>query len=263
MGLLDGETAIITGGASGMGRATARRMTDEGAKVAVFDLDGEGAQKVADEIGGFGFGVDVGDADAMQAAVDAAAKKLGGLSIIYNNAGTMAFALTHEIPPADWERVVRVNLLGPYHGIRSAVPYMIEAGRGNIVSTASISGVRPAAGEGPYAASKAAVIALTATAALEYGPMGIRVNCISPGTIRTGMTEPLLAWKEGNDFMREKTPIGRIGEPEDIADAVVFLCSNAARYITGHNLVVDGGVTLHGSGVDGLLGFADGPRTPA
>jgi NAD(P)-dependent dehydrogenase (short-subunit alcohol dehydrogenase family) len=262
MGLLDGETAIITGAASGMGRATARRMTEEGATVAVFDLDADGAQKVADEIGGYGYGVDVGDADAMQAAVDAAVQRLGGLSIIYNNAGTAAFALTHEIAPADWERVVRVNLLGPYHGIRAAVPYMIEAGRGNIVSTASISGVRPAAGESPYAASKAAVIALTASAALEYGPMGIRVNCVSPGTIHTGMTDPLLSFTEGRDFMRDKTPLGRIGDPEDIADTVVFLCSNAARYITGHNLVVDGGVTLHGSGVDGLLGVATQLKTP-
>ena len=215
---------------------------------------------MAKEIGGVAFGVDVGDPDAMQAAVDAAAAQLGGLSIIYNNAGTSAFNRMHELDPSEWDRVLRVNLTGVWAGIRAAVPHIRAAGGGSIVSTASISGTRPAAGEGPYSASKAAVAALTASAALEYGPT-IRVNAVSPGMIRTTMTAP---WFEYMPDQEERfvtgTPVGRVGEPEDIADVVVFLCSDLARFVTGQNIVVDGGLTLHGSGVDTIFDrvFPDG-----
>jgi meso-butanediol dehydrogenase / (S,S)-butanediol dehydrogenase / diacetyl reductase len=253
MGLLEGKRAVVTGGGSGIGRATCRRMAEEGALVAVFDVDEESAKTVAGEIGGTAYGVDVGDPEALRTAVDAAAAELGGLSIIYNNAGTASFNKLHEMDPSEWERVLRVNLTGVWAGIRAAAPHLLAGGGGSIVSTASISGTRPAAGEGPYAASKAAVAALTATAALEYAP-AIRVNAVSPGMIRTTMTAP---WFE---FMPDQvarfetgTPVGRIGEPEDIADVVVFLCSDLARFITGQNLVVDGGLTLHGSGVDGIF----------
>ena len=175
---------------------------------------------------------------------------LGGLSIIYNNAGTSAFNRLHECDPAEWERVLRVNLTGVWAGIRAAAPHMLAGGGGSIVSTASISGTRPAAGEGPYAASKAAVAALTASAALEYGPT-IRVNSVSPGMIRTTMTAPMFEFMPDQEerFVRD-TPVARVGEPEDVADVVLFLCSDLARFVTGQNIVVDGGLTLHGSGVD-------------
>ncbi len=250
MGLLEGQGAVVTGGGSGIGRATCRRMAEEGAKVAVFDLDAAAAQTVAREIGGEAFAVDVGDTVAMQAAVDAAAVRLGGLSIIDNNAGTSTFNRMHELDPAEWERVLRVNLTGVWAGIRAAVPHIRAAGGGSIVSTASISGTRPAAGEGPYSASKAAVAALTASAALEYGP-SIRVNAVSPGMIRTTMTAPWFEYMPDQEerFVRG-TPMGRVGDPEDVADVVVFLCSDMARFVTGQNIVVDGGLTLHGSGVD-------------
>jgi NAD(P)-dependent dehydrogenase (short-subunit alcohol dehydrogenase family) len=250
MGLLDGRTAVVTGGGSGIGRATCRRMTEEGARVAVLDVDRESAEVVARDIGGVAYGVDVGDPDALRDAVDAVARELGWFSIMYNNAGTSAFNRLHDYEPAEWERVLRVNLTGVWAGFRAAVPHLLAASGGAIVSTASISGTRPAAGEGPYAASKAAVAALTASAALEYGP-SIRVNAVSPGMIRTTMTAP---WFE---FMPDQvqrfetgTPVARIGEPEDVADVVVFLCSDLARFVTGQNIVVDGGLTLHGSGVD-------------
>jgi NAD(P)-dependent dehydrogenase (short-subunit alcohol dehydrogenase family) len=250
MGLLDGRTAVVTGGGSGIGRATCHRMTEEGARVAVLDVDRESAEVVARDIGGVAYGVDVGDPDALRDAVDAAARELGGLSIMYNNAGTSAFNRLHEYEPAEWERVLGVNLTGVWAGFRAAVPHLLAAGGGSIVSTASISGTRPAAGEGPYAASKAAVAALTASAALEYGP-AIRVNAVSPGMIRTTMTAP---WFEFMPDQVERfetgTPVARIGEPEDVADVVVFLCSDLARFVTGQNIVVDGGLTLHGSGVD-------------
>ncbi len=197
--------------------------------------------------------MDVGDVEAVRAAVDDAAAQLGGLSIIYNNAGTSAFNRLHELDLAEWDRVLRVNLTGVWAGIRAAAPHMLAGGGGSIVSTASISGTRPAAGEGPYSASKAAVAALTASAALEYGP-AIRVNSVSPGMIRTAMTAPWFQYMPDQEERFVKgTPVGRVGEPEDVADVVVFLCSDLARFVTGQNIVVDGGLTLHGSGVDTIF----------
>jgi NAD(P)-dependent dehydrogenase (short-subunit alcohol dehydrogenase family) len=234
-------------------------MAEEGARVAVLDLDAAAASVVAEEIGGLGYGVDVGDPEGLRQVIDAAAMELGGLSILYNNAGTSAFGRLHEIEPAEWDRVLRVNLTGVYAGFRAAVPHLRASGGGAIVSTASISGTRPAAGEGPYTASKAAVAALTASAALEYAP-SIRVNAVSPGMIRTTMTAPMFEVFPDQVARFEKgTPAGRIGEPEDIADVVVFLCSDLARFITGQNIVVDGGLTLHGSGVDGIFEKVFGP----
>jgi meso-butanediol dehydrogenase / (S,S)-butanediol dehydrogenase / diacetyl reductase len=253
MGLLEGHRALVTGGGSGIGRAACRRMTEEGARVAVVDVDEESAKAVAAEIGGVAYGVDVGNIDAFRDAVDTAANELGGLSVIYNNAGTSAFNRLHELDLSEWDRVLRVNLTGVWAGIRAAVPHLLANGGGSIVSTASISGTRPAAGEGPYAASKAAVAALTASAALEYGP-AIRVNAVSPGMIRTTMTAPWFQYMPDQEERFVKgTPVGRVGEPEDIADVVVFLCSDLARFITGQNIVVDGGLTLHGSGVDTIF----------
>jgi NAD(P)-dependent dehydrogenase (short-subunit alcohol dehydrogenase family) len=259
MGLLEGQQAVVTGGGSGIGRATCLRMAAEGATVAVLDIDEHAAETVAKEVGGVAYGVDVSDADGLRTAIDDAASVLGGLRILYNNAGTGGMAYTHDYPPEEWDRLVRINLTGVWHGFRAAVPLMLKSGGGSIVSTASISGVRPAAGEAPYAASKAAVAALTATAALEYAP-AIRVNAVSPGMIRTGLTSPLLDnFPQQVEAFVAKTPLGRIGTPEDIADVVVFLCSDSARFVTGQNLVVDGGMILHGSGVDGLLRTFMGP----
>jgi NAD(P)-dependent dehydrogenase (short-subunit alcohol dehydrogenase family) len=260
MGLLEGRKAIVTGGGSGIGRATCRRMTEEGAQVAVLDLDGDAASTVAKDIGGVAFAVDVGDPDALRDVVDAAVASLGGLSILYNNAGIGEFNRLHEYQPSEWDRVLRVNLTGVFAGFRAAIPHLLAGDGGSIVSTASISGTRPAAGEGPYSASKAAVAALTASAALEYAPT-IRVNAVSPGMIRTKLTEPMFEVFSGQlERFERTTPVGRVGEPEDIADVVVFLCSDLARFITGQNIVVDGGLTLHGSGVDGIFELVFGEQ---
>lgn len=251
MGLLEGQRAVVTGGGSGIGRATCRRMVQEGAAVAVIDIDGVSAAAVATEVGGTAHRADVSDPEGLQRAVDEAAEALGGITALFNNAGTGSMSALHEWPPEEWDRLVRINLTGVYLGFRAAIPHLLAAGGGSIVNTASISGVRPAIGEAPYAASKAGVAALTASAALEYGP-SIRVNAVSPGMIRTSLTEPLfqILPHEVERFERA-TPAGRIGEPEDVAEVVVFLCSDMARFVTGQNIVVDGGLILHGSGVDG------------
>ena len=252
MGLLDGQRAVVTGGASGIGRATCRAMARAGARVAVLDVDGDGAAATAAEVDGHAFAVDVTDAAALERAVRDSADALGGLTVLFNNAGASNMAAIHEWAVDEWDRIVRLNLGGVFHGLRISAPLIVESGGGAIVSTASISGTRPAAGEAPYAAAKAAVAALTATAALEYAPT-VRVNAVSPGMIHTRLTDILL---RGFDWtvphMEAKTPLARIGTPEDVADVVVFLSSDQARFITGQNLVVDGGMTLHGSGVDGL-----------
>jgi meso-butanediol dehydrogenase/(S,S)-butanediol dehydrogenase/diacetyl reductase len=258
MGLLDGKKAIVTGGASGIGEATCRRMAEEGAHVAVLDINAEQAQLVAEEIGGVAYAVDVGDPDGLRTVVDAAVAELGGLSTLFNNAGIGDFNRLTDWDPARWDQILRINLTGVFAGFRAAIPHLL-AGGGSIVSTASISGTRPAAGEAPYAASKAAVAALTASAALEYAPR-IRVNAVSPGMIRTSLTAPMFEFFPDQVGRFERTtPVGRVGEPGDIADVVVFLCSDMARFITGQNIVVDGGLTLHGSGMDGIfdLIFAD------
>jgi NAD(P)-dependent dehydrogenase (short-subunit alcohol dehydrogenase family) len=254
MGLLDGHRALVTGGASGIGRATCRRLAAEGAAVAVLDLNGEGAEAVASEVGGVAANVDVSDAGAVEETVDRAASQLGGLSIVFANAGVGTIAAIGDMSPDEWRRVTSVCLDGVFFTVRAAIPHLIANGDGRIVSTASISGVRPAEGEAPYAASKLGVIALTASLALEYGPT-IRANAVSPGMIATPLTDALVTDPVIADRMVEKTPASRIGDPEDVADVVLFLVSDLARFVTGQNIVVDGGMTLHGSGVDGLYRY--------
>lgn len=251
--MLDGDMAVVTGGGSGIGRATCLRFAAQGASVAVLDIDAAAAESAAAEAGGRAYPVDVTDFDALSAVIDAVTADLGAPTILFNNAGGSSLARLGDFEVADWQRYIALNLTGVFHGIKLLAPRMAAAGRGCIVNTASISGVRPASGEGPYAAAKAGVVALTATAALEYAPH-VRVNAVSPGAVHTALTDPLLSGVPGaKDWWTAKTPLARIGEPEDVADVVLFLCSPMARFVTGQNIVVDGGMILHGSGVDDLL----------
>lgn len=253
MGLLAGHQAIVTGGGSGIGAATCHRMAEEGAEVAVLDLDADAARRVAEAVGGHAVQADVTDPEATAAAVTEAAEAMGGLSVAFNNAGIGWLQPLHEFDLDMWDRVVKTSLYGVFHALRAEAPLMLAGGDGRIVNTASISGTRPAAGEAPYSAAKAGIAAVTAGAALEYGP-AIRVNAVSPGHVSTPLTKPM---EEGMPEQIERTlantPAGRLGEPGDIADVVVFLCSDLARFVTGQNLVADGGLTLHTSGVDGVL----------
>jgi NAD(P)-dependent dehydrogenase (short-subunit alcohol dehydrogenase family) len=261
---LEGARALVTGGGSGIGRATCRALAQQGAAVAVLDLEKDRAEEVAAEVAGLALNADVTRADALEGAVDQAARHLGGLSIVVANAGWSTMQGLADWSPEQWDQIVGVNLTGVWNTMRAGIRHLLDGGGGSIVNTASISGTRPSAGETPYAAAKAGVVALTASAALEYAPT-VRVNAVAPGMIRTALTSVLL---DGIEDMVEHyeriTPMARVGEPEDIAEVIVFLCSERARFITGQTLVVDGGMTLHGAGVDGLFDrFFRGQTPPA
>ena len=208
MGLLDGQLAIITGGAAGIGRATAERFAAEGARVAVLDIDGEGAATAAAAIGGVAVVADVADADACAAGIAEAAAALGGVSILVNNAGIGAAMPLHLYSDGDWRRIVGVNLDGTFYGTKAAIPFLKES-RGCIVNVASLTGVRPTRFESPYSAAKAGVISLTMAAALEYAPE-IRVNCVSPGFIDTNLTAIVLA--DAGKPMRSKELIAEMAK---------------------------------------------------
>jgi NAD(P)-dependent dehydrogenase (short-subunit alcohol dehydrogenase family) len=252
MSSFEGRVALVTGGASGIGRATALRLSRDGAAVAVLDRDGDGARAVAAEVGGPAYEVDVRDGDAVRAAVDATVDLLGGLSILVNNAGVGDLRPLHTVDDRLWHRLVDVNLTGTYNAMAAAIPVMLAAGRGVIVNNASVSGLSPTRGEAAYSAAKAGVIALTASGALEYGPT-IRVNCVAPGFVRTPLTAIWDEHPEAFAPIGEAIPLGRIGEADEVAEVIAFLCSDAAAYVTGHTLVVDGGLSLPQAGTDAAL----------
>jgi NAD(P)-dependent dehydrogenase (short-subunit alcohol dehydrogenase family) len=252
MGSFEGRPAIVTGGASGIGRATALRLARDGAAVAVLDRNGDGARAVAAEIGGHAFEVDVRDAAAVSSAVEAAVSALGGIAILVNNAGVGDLRPLHTVDDRLWHRIVDVNLTGTYHAMAAVIPAMLAGGRGVIVNNASVSGLSPTRGEAAYSAAKAGVIALTASGALEYGPT-IRVNCVAPGFIRTPLTAVWDEHPEAFAPIGEAIPLGRIGEADEVAEVIAFLCSDAAAYVTGHTLLVDGGLSLPQAGTDAAL----------
>lgn len=252
MGELEGRAAIVTGGAQGIGRATVECFARQGARVAVLDRDGDGARAVAAGVGGVAFAVDVRDGDAVTAAVDAAVDALGGLSIVVNNAGVGDLRPLHTVDDRTWDRIVDVNLKGTFHVTRAAIGHLESAGGGSIVNNASLSGLMPTRGEAAYSAAKAAVIALTASTALEYGP-SIRCNCVAPGFIRSPLTA---VWDEHPDAfapLADALPLRRIGEADEVAEAILFLASDRSSYITGQTLVVDGGLSLPQAGTDAAL----------
>jgi NAD(P)-dependent dehydrogenase (short-subunit alcohol dehydrogenase family) len=249
---LTGQQAIVTGGASGIGRAVAELFAQEGAQVAVFDRDGAGAKAVAGAIGGHAFEVDVRDSDALAAAVESAAEAMSGVSNLVNNAGVGDLRPMHTVDERLLRRLMDVNFTGTYHGMRAAIPRMVEAGGGTVVNVASLSGISPTRNEAPYSAAKAAVIALTRSGALEYGP-SVRVNCVAPGFVRTALTA---IWDEHPDAfapIREAIPLHRIGDAGEIAQLVLFLASKRSSYITGQTIVVDGGLSLPQAGTDAAL----------
>jgi NAD(P)-dependent dehydrogenase (short-subunit alcohol dehydrogenase family) len=253
VGLLEQQRIIVTGAASGIGAATARLLRAEGAELALLDRDADAVKAVGEELDASQITVDVADTASLDDAFRRAADGLGGLDAVFNNAGVGNLKPLHTYDEDEWDLLVDVNLKGTWNGIRSAVPLLRERGGGSIVNMASVSGFVPTRGEGPYAAAKAGTIALTRSAALEYGPDGIRVNCVAPGFIRTNLTEFAFdnpAWVEP---LERRTPLRRTGTADDVAKVVVFLCSDLAGYVTGHTVVVDGGSMLPNAQVDHLL----------
>lgn len=239
-----GKVAIVTGGGSGIGRATALQLGELGATVIVADVNEAGGQEVAAAIGGAGKFVRTDVTDAAQ--VDALVAACGGrLDIAFNNAGTSGnFANIADADVGEWQRVIDLNLVSVFLCMRAEIPLMQAGGGGVIVNTSSGAGLMGFAGLSAYVASKHGVIGLTKTAALEYARAGIRVNAVCPGTVRTPMLEGFTGGDEKTlQAMGKMMPIGRLATPEEIAQAVVWLCSEQASYVTGMAMPVDGGAS--------------------
>lgn len=242
---LEGRVALVTGGARGQGEAIARLFVDEGARVVIGDVLDEAGAKLAVDLGEAARFVhlDVSSEQDWQRAVDAAVAEFGKLDALVNNAGILHFAPIDETTAEQFRKVVEVNETGVFLGMKTAVPAFVAAGGGTIVNTASINAFVGVAGTIAYAASKWAVRGMTRTAALELGKHGIRVNTVAPGSVATPMIAPDGVEAMGGEAKSafERLPLGRIGRPEEIAGAVLFLTSDESSYCTGAEFVVDGG----------------------
>jgi NAD(P)-dependent dehydrogenase (short-subunit alcohol dehydrogenase family) len=249
-GRVAGKVALITGGASGIGRATALTFAREGAKLVIADRHAEGGQQTVHMIteqGGDAIfvQVDVSRAAEVEAMINTTVATYGRLDCAHNNAGIgpSPRVLLHELSQESWQRVLGINLTGVWLCMKYELVQMLKQGGGTIVNTASIMGlVGSWSRSGAYNASKHGVVGLTKTAALEYATAGIRVNAVCPGYIRTPLIESTLASQpEMEAQIVARHPVGRMGRPEEIAEAVLWLCSDAASFVTGHTMTVDGG----------------------
>jgi NAD(P)-dependent dehydrogenase (short-subunit alcohol dehydrogenase family) len=247
-GEMDGKVALVTGGGSGLGRACAVAFGAAGADVVVADVDVEGGAETVELVkGGAEFvATDVTDPDAVAAMVARAVERFGRLDAAVNNAGTTGpGAPVADYPLEDWNRTLALNLTGVFLCMKHEIPVMIEGGGGAIVNMSSGAGLVGFPGLPAYVASKHGVIGLTRAAALEYVNAGVRVNAVCPGSTRTPMLEAFMGGDPTIEKMMEKAaPIGRLGRPDEIAEAVVWLCSDAASFVVGHAMAVDGGAVI-------------------
>ncbi|MDF2431380.1 MAG: hypothetical protein JWP44_1011 [Mucilaginibacter sp.] len=252
MKIMEGKVALVTGAASGLGLATAKAFTRAGAVVAMADWDEKAVQYAADQLAAEGYKTmaikcDVSNDQQVETMVSKTVAAFGRLDYAYNNAGVqneLAEAADQTIE--DFERVNNINYRGIWSCMKYELQQMRKQGNGAIVNCSSIGGIRAGAQRGVYHGAKHGVIGLTISAAVEYAGRGIRINSVSPGLFQTAMSDQMIAagQKEALDAMLKTVPIGRLGCAEEIASAVLFLCSDAASMIVGHNLVVDGGITL-------------------
>ncbi len=238
---LEGKVAVVTGAGGGIGTAIATAFAGAGAKVALLDLNGEAAQAAARETGGFAVTCDVSDAASVAAAVDAVEARLGPADILVNNAALLSPGNLDEIDIVDWERMLSVNLTGYLRCAQAFGRGMLERGAGALVHVGSISGNHQQAFSNAYSASKAGVSMLSRQLAFEWGPRGVRSNVVSPGLVRTPLSETFYADSRTKAAREAVVPLRRIGRVEDIAEAVLFFASARASYISGQEVLVDGG----------------------
>lgn len=247
-GRLTGKVALITGAANGMGAAHAEMFVKQGAKVIIADVDAEGGEAFAAKLGDSALFVrlDVTDADAWSSAVAAGSAAFGPISVLVNNAGVSGSATkTVDITEAEWNRTIDIDLTGTFRGMKALLPHMLENGGGSIVNISSAAGMAAAPGVNiAYVAAKFAVRGMSKQAAIEYAQQGIRVNSVHPGAVRTELTQNLVD-QLGPEFMEQfysSVPMHRIAELEEVSNAVMFLASDDSSFITGTELVIDGGL---------------------
>ncbi len=257
MDRINGKTCIVTGGAVGIGRACALRLAQEGGNVAIFDVDDAAGQALARELEASGaragyWHVDVSDETMVATAIDAVAEHFGGLDVLVNNAGIAGpNKPTHELTEAEWDRVQAVNVKGVFFCTKHAIAHLKDAGGGSIINLSSIYGLVGAPDVPPYHASKGAVRLMTKTDAMLYADDRIRVNSVHPGFIWTPMVEQHLRDSGATDVAAARAdvgrlhPLGHMGEPDDIAWGIVYLACDESKFMTGAELVIDGGYTAH------------------
>jgi 3-oxoacyl-[acyl-carrier protein] reductase len=250
MGALDGRVALVTGGARGIGAATARRLAADGARVALLDLDESAAAGTAASISpdAIGVGADVSDAAAVQAAVERVVGELGGLHVLVNNAGVTRDNLLFKLTEDDWDTVMAVHLKGAFLMSKAAQQHFVAQRYGRIVNLSSVSALGNR-GQANYSAAKMGLQGFTRTLAIELGPFGVTVNAVAPGFVATEMTDATAARlgltpEQLQAASAEQTPVRRVGQPDDIANAIAFFASDAASFVTGQTLYVDGGAKL-------------------
>ena len=244
---LNGKVAVVTGAARGIGRAIAERLAEEGAKVAIADIDGDGAARTAAEIGqgAIGVCVDVTDSASIRDGFGRVAQSLGPIDVLVNNAGWDKVEPFVKAQEATWDKVLALNLRGPIACTRAVLDSMIERKRGAIVSIASDAGRVGSSGEAVYSGAKAGIIGFSKTLARELARHGIRVNVVCPGPTNTPLFEEISGGNEKLAVaLKNAIPLGRLGEPRDVAPAVAFLASDDASFITGQTLSVSGGLTM-------------------
>jgi len=246
---LKGKTALITGAGNGIGKVTALRFAEEGAEIAAADIDEEAARRTAAEIeqaGGKALAVrlDISSEADWQNAVSLAVEKFGKIDVLFNNAGVFLIKPLIETTVEEWDRVMGVNARGTFLGMKHVIPVMMRQGGGSIINNASTVGLAGSQNVSLYGASKGAIRSLSRHAALEYAPYGIRINSVYPGFVDTAMLRHRMDTEQnGAAAQGKKVPLGRIAEPREIADTVLFLASDEASFITGAEIVVDGGRT--------------------